>query len=129
MPPHPPPPARRSDDPFFVVVVVNTFLCFCQLILLPFHKGLRLIAVFLIHDLLLSYTIDINRTINRNPLRARRALLQFKVYLDSALLVLNGISLNFNNALLALNRRDDLLIGTSEPKPHPHLPKRSLQET
>ena len=37
------------------------------------------------------------------PLRTRRALLLYKVYGDSALLVLNGTSLNFNNALLALN--------------------------
>ena len=37
------------------------------------------------------------------PLRTRRALLLYKVYGDSALLVLNGTSLICNNALLALN--------------------------
>ena len=36
------------------------------------------------------------------PLRTRRALLLYKVYGDSALLVLNGTSLICNNALLAL---------------------------
>ena len=36
------------------------------------------------------------------PLRTR-ALLLYKVYGDSALLVLNGTSLIYNNALLALN--------------------------
>ena len=39
------------------------------------------------------------------PLRTRRALLLYKVYGDSALLVLNGNSLICNNALLALNWR------------------------
>ena len=39
------------------------------------------------------------------PLRTRRALSLFKVYGDSALLVLNGTSFNSINALLALNRR------------------------
>ena len=38
------------------------------------------------------------------PLRTRRALLLYKVYCDSALLVLNGTSLDSVNALLALNR-------------------------
>ena len=37
------------------------------------------------------------------PLRTRRALLLYKVYGNSALLVLNGTSLNCNNALLARN--------------------------
>ena len=41
------------------------------------------------------------------PLRARRALSLYKVHGDSALLVLNGISLNNINALLALSRRFD----------------------
>ena len=36
-------------------------------------------------------------------LRTRRALLLYNVYGDSALLVLNGTSLNINNALLVLN--------------------------
>ena len=39
------------------------------------------------------------------PLRTRRALLLYKVYGNSALLVLNGTSLICNNALLALNWR------------------------
>ena len=39
------------------------------------------------------------------PLRTKRALLLYKVYGDSALLVLNGTSLIRNNALLALNWR------------------------
>ena len=39
------------------------------------------------------------------PLRTRRALLLYKVYGDSALLVLNRTSLICNNALLALNWR------------------------
>ena len=37
------------------------------------------------------------------PLRARRALLLYKVYADNALLVLRGTSLNSVNALLALS--------------------------
>ena len=37
------------------------------------------------------------------PLSTRRALLLYKVYSDSALLVLNGTFLVCNNALLALN--------------------------
>ena len=36
-------------------------------------------------------------------LRTRRALSLYKVYGDSSLSVLNGTSLNCNNALLALN--------------------------
>ena len=40
-----------------------------------------------------------------DPLRARRALSLYKVYGSSALLVLNGTSLNCSNALLALNWR------------------------
>ena len=36
-------------------------------------------------------------------LRTRRALLLYKVYGDSALLVLKGTSLNCNNSLLAVN--------------------------
>ena len=39
------------------------------------------------------------------PLRTRRALLLYKVYGNSALLVLNGTSLICNNTLLALNWR------------------------
>ena len=39
------------------------------------------------------------------PLKTRRALLLYKVYGDSALLVFNGTSLICNNALLALNWR------------------------
>ena len=39
------------------------------------------------------------------PLRTRRGLLLYKVYGDSALLVLNGTSLNSISALLALSRR------------------------
>ena len=39
------------------------------------------------------------------PLRTRRALSLYKVYGDSALLVLSGTSLNSVNALLALSRR------------------------
>ena len=38
------------------------------------------------------------------PLRTRRALSLYKFYGDSALLVLNGASLNNVNALLALSR-------------------------
>ena len=37
------------------------------------------------------------------PLRTRRAVSLYKVYVNSALLVLNGTSLICNNALLALN--------------------------
>ena len=37
------------------------------------------------------------------PLRTRRALSLYKVYVDSTLLVLNGTSLNSYSALLALN--------------------------
>ena len=39
------------------------------------------------------------------PLRTRRALSLYQVYGDSALLVLNGTSLNCLNVLLALSRR------------------------
>ena len=39
------------------------------------------------------------------PLRTRRALLLYKVYGDSALLVLNGTSLNSDSTFLALNWR------------------------
>ena len=41
------------------------------------------------------------------PLRARRALSLYKVYMviDSALMVLNGASLNIVNAILALTSR------------------------
>ena len=42
---------------------------------------------------------------NDFPLRARRALLLYKVYGDSALLVLNGTLLNSNGALMVLSRR------------------------
>ena len=38
-------------------------------------------------------------------LKTRRALSPYKVYGDSALLVLEGTSLNSANVLLALNRR------------------------
>ena len=37
------------------------------------------------------------------PLRTRRALWLYNIYGDSALLVLNGTSLNGDSALLALN--------------------------
>ena len=40
---------------------------------------------------------------NDVPLRTRRVLLLYRAYGDSTLLVLNGTSLNCNNALLALN--------------------------
>ena len=39
------------------------------------------------------------------PLRTRRALFLYNAYGDSALLVLNGSSLNSVTALLALSRR------------------------
>ena len=42
---------------------------------------------------------------NDVPLRTRRALLPWALYSNSTLLVLNGTSLNCNNALLALNWR------------------------
>ena len=41
--------------------------------------------------------------INDVLLRTRRALLPLTLYSDNALLVLNGTSLSYNNALLALN--------------------------
>ena len=48
------------------------------------------------------------------PLRTRRVLLLYKVYGDSALLVLNGTSLNRDSALLVLNgtslNRDSALL-------------------
>ena len=40
------------------------------------------------------------------PLRTRRALTLYKVYGDSALLVLNGTLLNSVNALLALSQQN-----------------------
>ena len=43
------------------------------------------------------------------PLRTRRALSPYTLYSNSALLVLNGTSLNCNNALLALNWRQAFL--------------------
>ena len=49
-----------------------------------------------------------NRLISKG---ARRPLLQYKVYGDSALLVFNWISLIYNNALLALNWRCVTLTG------------------
>ena len=42
-------------------------------------------------------------------LSTRRALSQYTLYMNSALLVLNGTSLNSNNALLTLNRRYELI--------------------
>ena len=42
------------------------------------------------------------------PLKTRRVLLLYKVYGDSALLVLSGTSLNSVYALQALSRRDEL---------------------
>ena len=50
-------------------------------------------------------------------LRTKRVLLLYKVYGDSALLVLNSTSLNCNNALLALNWQ---IVGF-EPEGHWHL--------
>ena len=44
------------------------------------------------------------------PLRTRRALSLYKVYADSALLVLKGISLISVSTLLALSRRYDVQV-------------------
>ena len=44
------------------------------------------------------------------PLRTRRALSLYKAYGNSALLVLNGTSLNSDNTLLALNWRYDFYL-------------------
>ena len=52
----------------------------------------------------ISFPIIARQDIIRQ-LRARRALSLYKVYGDSALLVLNGTSLNSDSALLALNWR------------------------
>ena len=43
-------------------------------------------------------------------LRTRRVLSLYKLYGDSALLVLNGKSLNCVNAFLALSQRSDLVL-------------------
>ena len=53
----------------------------------------------------------------KEPLRTRMVLLLYKVYSNSTLLVLNGISLNNDSALLALNRRST----SHQHKPLPSL--------
>ena len=49
-------------------------------------------------------------------MRTRRVLLLYKVYSDSALLVLNRTSLICNNVLLALNLRYLLLLNNFKSK-------------
>ena len=63
------------------------------------------------NDLRLVYRQLRARTLFKGvPLRTRRALSHYKVYGNTALLVLNGALLKSINALLALSRRYDTFL-------------------
>ena len=84
----------------------------------PFTLSLYLLLILTLPSLDLSSYLFLSKTqfcelrarralsqFNDVPLRTRRGLLLYNVYGDSALLVLNGMSLNSVNALLVLSRR------------------------
>ena len=78
-------PDMHPLGPFSLIFIVKVRSVFC---VYPRLRARR--ALMLLNDV---------------PLRTRRALLPYSLYNDSALLVLNGTSLNSINALLALNWR------------------------
>ena len=90
-----------------LVWVWNQRLCYWKEISFYLYLWFNKIQTF--KNMLIScsfaYLCDVAVNRKCRQLRARRALLLYKVNGNSALLALNGTSLNCNNALLALNWR------------------------